>query len=875
MKRAIDGLLAFLVLGWQAVATTQAAEPKPAAKPQAASKAESKAPTDAKAEAKPNKAGLDFFEAKIRPVLVGKCYQCHSTEAKEVKGGLLLDTRAGTRKGGESGPAVVPRDPDGSLLVEALRHEGLEMPPKEQLPEAVIADFVRWIDMGAPDPREGKAAVVRKKIDIEEAKKFWAYQPVKQPTPPAVKDAAWPHSDFDRYLLAALEAKGLKPSADADRATLLRRVTLDLVGLLPTSAEIDAFVNDQSPEAFAKVVDRLLASPQFGERWGRHWLDVARYGESTGKERNVPYPVAWKYRDYVIDSFNADKPYDRFVTEQVAGDLLPAKTPEERNTNVIATGFLALGPKGVNERDNELYLLDIADEQIDVTCRAVLATTASCARCHDHKFDPIPQTDYYALAGIFYKGTDTRAGIVRRERGYNTKELLALETTGSQPKPATKSDDQPSASDVVTKTDKKKLQERLEEARAELRKMFANKAKAKADKNLREKAKNLNAEVRRLEAQLAEAQATSETKAKAKPANKKNRYEVEEVKADELATLAIGVREGRDVANCQVRLRGEPADRGDEIPRGFLSVLKTASTPKIDPKHSGRLELAQWLTGRDNPLTARVLANRLWFHLFGAGLVESVDNFGALGETPSHPELLDALATYVMDHNWSIKQTIRAIVLSRAYQMSSAHDDAGYAVDPGNRLVWRMNRRRLDAEVIHDTALQASGRLDLSRPYGSPVMKGNGEIGRTIRESALRAPSNHRGVYLPAVRGVTPEMLAVFDVADSSLVVGQREVTTVATQALYMLNSPFALEQADATAQRLLDDPTASDAALADRAYRLLLARPATEGEVSRAVSFVRDYQQSSDADQAKKALSAWAAFCQVLFSSAEFRYAY
>lgn len=840
-------------LGERLLAPLGAATPNDEkAKPAAAKEADKK-------KAAPAQAGLDFFEAKIRPVLVAKCYECHSADSKEIKGGLALDTRAGIRKGGESGPSVVPGNVKDSLLVEAIRREGLEMPPDEPLADAVVADFVRWIEMGAPDPREGKAAV--RKIDLVEGRKHWSFQPVGKPTPPAVKDAAWPAGDVDRYLLAALEAKGLKPVGDADPATLLRRVTLDLTGLQPTPAEIDAFVADPSPKAYAKVVDRLLASPQFGERWGRHWLDIARFGESTGKERNIPYPVAWRYRDYVVDSFNADKPYDQFITEQVAGDLLPAKTAEERDTNLIATGFLAMGPKGVNERNAELYKLDVVDEQIDVVCRAVMATTASCARCHDHKFDPIPQKDYYALAGIF-RSTSVFAGAEQGSRAFTQKALLPLESKTSTAV-AAKEDDKPAKSSSLSKDERKKLEKELaavDEKLADLRKNAKN---GKAKEAARKEAGQLLREQERLTALLgSNAVATTPIK------GKKNGKNDADQNID-LSVLAMGAREGKptDVA---LRIRGEESERGDVVPRGFLSVLQSSITPKIEPDHSGRLELARWLTQKDNPLTARVLANRIWFHLFGTGIVETIDNFGSLGERPSHPELLDALARYVMDHGWSVKQTIREVVLSRAYRLSSDHNDANYAVDPANELVWRMNRRRLDAEIIRDMMLASAGTLDLNRPEGSPVALRNGEIGRSIDVSTFSRDSHHRSVYLPAVRGQAPEMLGIFDVADSSLVVGQREVTTVATQALYMLNSPFVLEQSDATADRILGYEPSDDARRADLAYRLVLARPATSHEKQRAAEFVRAY--GADLKQPR---AAWSALCQVLFSSAEFRYAY
>ena len=352
-----------------------------------------------------------FFEAKIRPVLATQCGKCHSSTAEKLRGGLHVDSREGLRKGGDSGPAIVPGNPDDSLLIRAIRYrdEELRMPPKAKLPDAVVADFEAWVKMGAPDPRIGPAAVAaRPLVDLAKGREFWSFQPPKRSLPPSVQRADWPRGEIDRFLLAALEARGLTPVADADRSRLLRRATFDLIGLPPTPEEIDAFLADRSPDAFAIAVDRLLASPRFGERWGRHWLDVARFAESSGKT-NFAYPQAWRYRDWVIASFNADKPYDRFVREQIAGDLLPAEDDRRRADQLIATGFLAFGSKAHDAENHGQFVLDVIDEQIEATTRAFLALTVACARCHDHKMDPISQRDYYALSGIF-RSTRTCSG---------------------------------------------------------------------------------------------------------------------------------------------------------------------------------------------------------------------------------------------------------------------------------------------------------------------------------------------------------------------------------------------------------------------------------------------------------------------------------
>ena len=380
-------------------------------------------------------AKIAFFEAKIRPVLVASCYECHSAEGKESKGGLVLDTREGIRRGGESGHAVVPGDLDESLILSAINYESLEMPPDEQLPANVVKDFERWIKMGAPDPREGKSAPIRTEIDFERAREFWSFQPIKKPEVPIVQNRNWLRSDIDAFVAAKLESKGITPVEDASGIDLVRRIYFDLIGLPPTPTQVDSFTSDYASDpdtAIATLVDELLSSRHFGERWGRHWMDVVRFAESTGMERNGTFPHAWRYRDWVIDAFNSDKPYNDFVREQIAGDLLEHEDLDQRNANFVATGLLAIGPKSLNETDKEKFALDVADEQIDVVSRAFLGLTASCARCHDHKFDPIPQSEYYSLAGIF-TSSETLYGVGRTNGNRNPGRVLAISDDSVQP----------------------------------------------------------------------------------------------------------------------------------------------------------------------------------------------------------------------------------------------------------------------------------------------------------------------------------------------------------------------------------------------------------------------------------------------------------
>jgi cytochrome c553 len=825
--------------------------------------------------------GIDFFEKNIRPVLVAKCYQCHSATSKELKGELRLDTREGLRKGGESGLVVVPGKPEESPLIKALRHEeGLEMPPKEKLPDSVVANFVKWVEIGAPDPRKPNVTTVGDKINLTEARKFWAFQPPKVVPPTVVKNAAWAKSDIDRYLLAALEAKNLAPVADAERATLIRRAYFDLIGLPPTPEAIDEFVRaDHSPHtthhspdaAYEALIDRLLAMPQFGERWGRHWLDVARYGESSSKERNIPYPYAWKYRDYVYDSVAADKPFDQFVREQIAGDVLPAKNDKQRNEMLTATGFLTLGPKSLNTRNVEQFRMDVADEQLDVATRGVLALSVACARCHDHKFDPIPTADYYSMVGIF-RSTEVLGGVKagNNKTGYSGEYAYL---TSAKKRSGASAEDRRRLAEL--KTELENAQENMQQIRVAAKEALASQPDRQEKKGKAAKAGK--------KAKLAD-----NLPPKFQQAFKKGQQRIAEIN-DEIQSLesksggaggepVMAVRDSAMPEDCRINIRGEVNDLGDTAPRGFVKVLTYPHSPDVNFKQSGRLQLALWMTSKQNPLTARVMANRVWFHLFGRGIVPTVDNFGALGEPPTNQPLLDYLAVRLMDSGWSMKKLIRQVMLSRAYQLASDHSDANYAADPDNTLVWRMNRRRLDAEAIRDAVLFVGGSLDLARPHGSPTQSIEGEIGRRAKTDELLKEVTYRSAYLPIVRGMVPEFLSLFDVADPELVTGQRDVTTIAPQALYMMNNPVVLQQAEKVANNLLaDSRLADDAARVDYAFRLMLGRPADTGQRAAVLSFLQTYEQSlpSGMKAEQRRAEAWTSACQTLLASAEFRYVY
>lgn len=798
-------------------------------------------------------ASVEFFEKKIRPVLVNKCYKCHSTSGKKSQGGLLLDTREGIRRGGESGHAVVPGDLSDSLLIEAIRYDGLEMPPDEQLPDAVIADFEHWVRSGAADPRTGKSAPIRREIDFDRAREFWAYQPVRNPDLPAVSRVDWCRSEIDRFVLAKLDAAQIHPVADAPPDVLVRRLYFDLIGLPPSPVEVDAFVaahRDDPQAAIESVLDTLLASSHFGERWGRHWLDVVRYAESTGMERNFTFPHAWRYRDYVIDAFNTDKPFDRFLTEQIAGDLLPFDDLAERDAHFTATGMLALGPKSLNGTNREQFLMDVVDDQIDVTSRAFMGLTVSCARCHDHKFDPIPTSEYYALAGIF-RSTDTFYGTNRQNGNRQAGRLLALADSGV------------SAVGVGNAGggNARRLRKQLQTTKKRLAALEKQFEKAVNNPKARAAARNKIQTARKQQKRL------QEQVRRQAPKN-------EDAKATGDATFVMGVRDSAQVQDTPLRVRGEANDRGPVVPRGFLTIATLGGAPEVPDEQSGRLEYARWLTSPANPLTARVAVNRIWQHLFGRGIVASVNNFGANGDRPTHPELLDYLAARFVANGWSTKELIRDIVLSRTYQLSSKSHPSAAAGDPENKLLWRSHQRRLEVESIRDAILAVSGDLDRSPAEKSPVATvGDGNVGRQIRPSQFASDSLKRSVYLPIVRGAVPEILRLFDFPEPSIVAGQRDVTTVPTQALFMMNSEFVLKQSASFAQRVLESES-DEAGRIRVAWKLAFARDPSDDEVLRTSEFLRAAREQFEGDNDSDAQArAWTGVCQTLFAAAEFRY--
>ena len=664
-----------------------------------------------------------FFENKIRPILVDNCYKCHSQQSAKVKGGLRLDTREDLLKGGETGAGIVPGNPDQSLLIQAVRYTNpdLQMPPKDKkLSATQIADLEAWVKMGAPDPRVATAA---QKARGYPDTKHWAWSPLTQPAVPQVKNAAWGQSPVDNFILAKLDEKGLKPNPPADKRTLIRRATFDLTGLPPTPGEIQDFLSDDSTGAFAKVVDRLLASPQYGERWGRHWLDVARYSDTKGqvkRNREDPnYPYAWTYRDYVIKSFNDDKPYNIFIIEQIAADQLPAT--RKNPTNLTALGFLTVGDRFMGMQN------DIINDRIDVVTKGFLGLTVTCARCHDHKFDPIPTKDYYSLHGIFASTTEPPVETV-------------IQKPGTSP-------DYPDYYKKRTELD------------AEKDKLETQYTAARRSRD-REKLKQLQREIR----QNAGAVARLEMTHPGAPIR------------------AMRVQDSTRPHNSPVFIRGEAGNRGEVVPRQFLSVL--AGTNRVAYTNgSGRLQLAHTIVDKSNPLTPRVMINRLWQHHFGEGFVPTPDDLGTMSEPPSHPELLDYLAARFVDEGWSVKKMHRLMMLSSVYQQSTANNPRYAEVDPGNRLLWRANIRRLEFESIRDSLLAIGGTLDKTM-YGRPV-------------DLNRQPySTRRTIYGTVDRSDVGDVLVNFDFANPDMPNGRRHDTTVPQQALFFMNSPLVIEQA-------------------------------------------------------------------------------
>ena len=906
---------------------------------------------------------FDFFEKEIRPLLHKHCYECHSIEAEKEKGGLLLDSRQGLVTGGDSGPAVVPGDVEGSLLLRAVSYEDgdLQMPPKYKLTNHERVVLAKWVEAGAPDPRDHQTERKVKSIDLAKGREFWAFKPVVNHTVPKMRlvtEQVEGLVAIDRFIISRLAKEGVERVDLARPETLLRRLYFDLIGVPPTPKQIDDFMADPLPEAYERLVDRLLGLPQFGETWGRHWLDVARFAESSGGGRSLMFKDAWRFRDYVINAFNDDKPFDQFIREQIAGDLMSSGTREQQNERFVATGFLALGPHNYELQDKELLRMEVVDEQIETVGRAFLGMTLGCARCHDHKFDPVPTDDYYALAGIFRSTQSLVPG--------NVSSWVAREL---KPEPALKKEIEQHAretqeANAALKGAKKELR-KVEETLAEIgiyvddmeaeiigdwMKSTSNKTYF-GDNYIHDKGEGKGQKKVIFTADLKEAgeyevrfgYTAGTNRAQAVPVtiehadgpttirvNQRERPPINdnfkimgrfqfnagkavvsvsnentrdvviadavvfvpdaELKRDSvpnqsLAKLrgevdrlvkrvdalkkskstdlpkAMSVQDEKETSDWHVHIRGEIRNKGAVVPRGFLQVAsktKTVAQPAIATGRSGRLELAEWVASSENPLTSRVMVNRIWHHLIGNGLVRTTDNFGMMGETPSHPALLDWLAHQFVVDQWSVKKMIRRIVMSRTYRLASTGESIGRKIDPENRLIWRANRKRLTAESIRDSILSVSGQLSMQQ--GGPTIRKFSQYDWGYEFNTIR-----RSVYVPLFRNTLLEVFETFDVANPNVVSGRRSETILPTQALYLMNSPFVNAEAVRAGERIIRSG-ATDADRVRLIYRLALGREPSTAEADVVMRFIEE-------SKAGEKSGAWSALVHSLFGSVDFRH--
>lgn len=910
----------------------------------------------------------EFFEKKVRPILMTNCARCHNSKSKIAE--LDLTTSEGFAAGGEGGP-VIDRDnlPNSRILKVISYEDTLKMPPKRKLGDEDIKVIGEWVKMGAPWPGASTSSMVESNPTTwrsstreftDDEKKYWAYQPVSKQSPPPVKNSSWIKSPIDAFILNKLEEKGIEPSKPTDKTTLLRRATFDLTGLPPTESEIKDFLGDSSPKAFSKVIDRLLSSPRYGEKWGRHWLDVARYADSTGSDEDHRYPDAWKYRDYVIESFNKDRPYDQFVREQLAGDLLPHSSQNDGPVNrrgIIATGFLAIGPKAIAQQDKKKLLYDVYDEQVDVTTKAFLGLTVACARCHNHKFDPILTKDYYSLVGIFastksfkvVEGTVSQvvtkplvtkeeydAWIIKRDahreqlklRNFAIAEIVDKEQTKliSTTLPRM-SDYMVAARDVYLNGKKlsnivttrklsastlKKWVEYLKPATVrhhlvawhktddpiktsfEYQQQFSNRLKEWNEKNEKWHQSYINAikEGKKLPDRpefesgedrfFADLMFTKKGPYNVSADNKqlfniKDKNQIASLK-EELKQLkkveppspemACAIEEGENV-NQKVFIRGDYRSEGEPAPKAFPLILSPHTRQSENFTGSGRQQLAEWITQPEHPLTARVMVNRVWQWHFGEGIVRTPDNFGKMGELPSHPELLDFMAQQFVSNGWSVKTLHKMIMLSNTYQISSETSDAAFTADPENRLFSRFNRRRLSVEEIRDSLLAIDASIDLT--MGGTLQSGTGTDSENDNKRLSLNPEKltRRTVYLPLRRANLPTLLNLFDFGDAGTPSGKRQLTNVPTQALFWMNSEFLTERSKKLAQSLLNQTAIEDKTRVDIAYRRILNRYVDNSETEQALTYIQSFKQK----YSKSDLEGWQSFCRILMTSNDFVY--
>ena len=867
---------------------------------------------------------LEFFETKVRPILVQRCYECHS--GQESNGGLRLDYREGLLKGGDSGPALQADEPQGSLLLRAIRYQNadLQMPPSGKLDASEIEVLETWVAQGAFDPRADLPSGSSDKpqgMSIQDGRNFWSMMPLKPVEVPRAVDADWCRNPIDAFVLKELDSNGLRPSPESSRREILRRVTLGLIGLVPESQEYKAFEQDTAPEAYERQVDRLLSSEQYGVRFGRHWLDVARYSDSNGLDENIAYGNAWRYRDYVVEAFNSDKPFDRFIEEQIAGDLLPDADRQSKT----ATGFLVLGAKVLAEPDRDKLTMDTIDEQLDTIGKVFMGMTLGCARCHDHKFDPIKQRDYYALAAIL-KGTktfgDSNFGAIKHwnEISYanpqEKEQLKAIDAQIAEKNGAwnklkseaigkLREQVRKQAADYLAVASKLTSEATLNEwaqVGEELKlhpRVLAN-SRRYLDNHRQEplfakwhelaghgdhqairdyyqelferalgeweKAKAADAQVKKLEDSTLEAARVALGDVGgflAIPAKMEHALDQESlVKIHELAesarlfesaapdeTSVMGVADKGVVDGLAIHIRGSYRNLGDVVPRGFPEVMVSQGATPIFSRHSsGRLELARWLANATHPLTARVIVNRVWRWHFGRGLVESTENFGVLGDRPSHPELLDYLARWFIESGWSIKELNRLILTSATYRMSSVHPEAqsALAIDPENRLRWHYKLERMGAEPLRDSILQVAGRLDCQLGGKSVPLRNRQFVFDHTSIDHTKYDSIRRTVYLPIIRNHLYSLLEQFDFPDPTMPVGSRNTSMVSVQMLLLMNADWIIDSASLLARRSQEFSSEPSRRI-DWLFETVLGRAPKEHEQRRFLDAISDGQASGE----------------------------
>lgn len=817
-------------------------------------------PATAPAEETPDAEGVTFFTEQVEPIFKQHCYTCHGNG--EAKGGLSFYTRESLMKGGDSGTPVDLEKPAASLMLEALNYESYEMPPDGQLPREQIDLVAKWIELGAPMPVRTDVRAVHDDgppAINDQTRNHWSFRPLQRPEVPEVDDPEWSRNPIDAFLFARLQERGLRPNPPAGRRRLIRRLHYNLLGLPPTPEEVEAFVSDPSPDAYENLVDRLLDSPHYGEHWARYWLDVVRYAESNSFERDNPKPFVWRFRDYVIRAFNEDKPYDRFLLEQLAGDELPEVTRE----SIVATGFYRLGPWDDEPADPRLALYDELDDIITTTAQGFLGLTLNCARCHDHKLDPVTQADYYRFLAFF---RNVKRYGIRSDQSVHERSVRS----------------------IATPEEKRRLAKEIEEHEKNVRMLRQQldivEERIKEHLVAGEKDDFQNDSVRQeilrkyIGELITEEEFNEYAETRQRWSNLRNR-------PPRSAEQALCIMEhGPDPPPTHVLIRGNPGAEGDVVEPAFPEVLSPPEPEIVSPEHeesSGRrLALAKWIASPENPLTARVMVNRIWQWHFGRGLVRTPNDFGLQGDRPTHPKLLDWLASEFIDQGWSIKRMHRLILLSNAYRMSSGRADEqsphpALSADPRNDLFWRFDMRRLRAEEIRDSILAVNGSLNRETMYGpsmypeipEAVLAGQSMPGHNWHTSRPDE-QDRRSIYIHVKRSLTVPLLAAFDVPETEFTCPARFATTQPTQALGMLNSEFLNRQA-----RVFADDMSNRAGDTAARVRLVLERtlqrPPHEREIDRGVELIESLQR----DHGQSAEQALKNFCLLALNLNEFIY--